>query len=439
VRDACTDRELEHAYRSLCGPVLRRVRRWFPTLSEADLEDVYQAAWLSIVRTSSDVRDMEDYVYAAVRSQGLMELRRRRRRPVVALTDLAASERGPCGASAAESFEDEPIDESAVTPEELAERQVMGAWVRDLLAELSPRQCSVVRLRWGWGLSRREIAGLLGISEKTVKRELEVSGRRLSKDVEELHSGRWCEHRRSVVTAYALEVLSPTRAERAEIHLRACPGCRRLVRELRRRVREVGALAPGPMLFETPVRGPLGSIGDVLDTVRAQFSDWVSGAKQQAVSLTVRASDPTPLAGARPGAVAAAVAGCLAVGTGAFCAVEGAVPQALRLGPLAQQKADADPVMSAPEPAAPHPDSPVPPAAPAPVEPQAPTPSPEPAPLAPTTPAVTPAPAPAPAPEPSQEFFAAEPTAPPVARAADAGRPAGAPAPAASRGEFGGP
>lgn len=81
----------EDAYQRLRRPVLRRARRWFPSLGGADLEDVYQAAWLSIVRTEASVRDLEDYVYAAVRSQGLMELRRRRRRPVVSLANLGGS------------------------------------------------------------------------------------------------------------------------------------------------------------------------------------------------------------------------------------------------------------------------------------------------------------------------------------------------------------
>lgn len=245
----------------------------------------------------------------------------------------------------------------------------MGVWAQDLLEELSPRQRSVVKLRWGWGLSRREIAGLLGVSEKTVKRDLELSGRRLSEGVEELRLGRWCERRRSLVAAYALELLSPARVARADAHLRACSGCRGLVRELRRRAEELAAVAPGPVFVEAPVRGPLEAVADALDSVRTQFSDLVSGAKHQAVSLSVRASDSTPLAGARPGAVAAAVAGCLAVGSGAYCAVEGAVPEPLRFGPLSEQRASAEqPDEGSSEPAAPHPD---PPAPPVPLEPQA--------------------------------------------------------------------
>jgi hypothetical protein len=101
------------AYQRLKRLVLRRARRWFPSLADADLEDVYQAAWLSIVRTKAEVRDLEDYVYAAVRSQGLMELRRRRRRLVVALADLARSGQLVFGDSGSESAISEPVDDAA--------------------------------------------------------------------------------------------------------------------------------------------------------------------------------------------------------------------------------------------------------------------------------------------------------------------------------------
>jgi putative zinc finger protein len=266
----------------------------------------------------------------------------------------------------------------------------------------------VVKLRWGWGLSRREIASVLGVSEKVVKRDLEVSGRRLSEVVEELRSGRWCQRRRSLVTAYALELLSPSRAARAEAHLRACSGCRGLVHELRRRAEDVSGVAPAPVLAAPSMLRPLEAVGAALDSARTQLSDFVSGAKQQAVSLSVRATDPTPLAGARPGAVAAAVAGCLAAGTGAYCAVEGAVPEPLRFGPLAQERASADqPERSQRQPVASEPDPAPPVAAPPQAEPpvaEPPVAVAEPAPPA----SSAPSPESAPEPEPSKDFFGSE-------------------------------
>jgi hypothetical protein len=61
--------------------------------------------------------------------------------------------------------------------------------------------------------------------------------------------------------------------------------------------------------------------------LRRHVSDACGHVREHAVAWYCRSVDPTPLAGARPGAVAAAVAGCLAVGGGAtYCAQQGADP-----------------------------------------------------------------------------------------------------------------
>jgi hypothetical protein len=68
---------------------------------------------------------------------------------------------------------------------------------------------------------------------------------------------------------------------------------------------------------------------------RSRFVDWslqrgseaVTSVKQHAVSAYSRAVDPTPLAGVRPGAAAAAVAGCLALGGGTtYCVTRNVDP-----------------------------------------------------------------------------------------------------------------
>src|SRR5215211_3631833 len=82
--------DAEKAYRRLKGPVLVKARHWFPTLPESDLEDVYQSAWLSVVRTPASVGDLQSYLFEAVHSEGLSELRRRRRRAAMTLSELEA-------------------------------------------------------------------------------------------------------------------------------------------------------------------------------------------------------------------------------------------------------------------------------------------------------------------------------------------------------------
>ena len=314
---------------------MRRARRWFPSLSEADLEDLYQGAWLSVVRTQSEVRDLDSYLYEAVHSQGLMELRRRRRRPTVPL-DPSAKGRADGGR---EGGIERLVDETTSLPEEVAETRALAATVADLLAELSPRQRLIVKARWGWGLSREETAALAGTSQRTVKRELARLAPRLAENARAVESGEWCARKRSLITAYAIGLLSERRAERANQHLRGCPACRALVHELRHRADEVAALLPVPSVLELPGPGPLARLGELADAPRSELADLVTSAKQHATTLALRGTDPTPLAAARPGTVAATLMGCVAFAGGTYCAVEG-VPGSLGLTLKADRSED---------------------------------------------------------------------------------------------------
>lgn len=410
--------DLSDVYGRLRRRVLQRARHWFPTLSEADLEDVYQSAWLSIVRTESEVAEPEKYLFEAVHSEGLMELRRRRRKPV---ESLEAEEPSVPAALVA----------SDPSPYERAETAELSRLTEEILGELSAQQRAIVKLRWGWGLSREEIAGLLGVTPRAVKREVECLGARLREQGEVIASGGWCERRRSLVTAYAIGLLSARRERRAESHLRNCPGCRALVRELRGRAEDLAAVLPVPTLADVAHRHPSGRAGEVLEAARSYVHDGVASAKQQAVSGYVRTSDPTPLTAARPGAVAATVAGCLAVGGGTYCAVEG-LPDPVRSAFEVGQRDETRKAPDTPSRTAGGQPDPEPVTAPAPPPVATPAPPQEEPP---------PAPAPDPAPPPP-EFFGAPTTAPPAPVAqpsSDAGTGSAVPAPASQGGEFSGP
>jgi len=202
-------------------------------------------------------------------------------------------------------------------------------------------------------------------------------------------------------------------------HIRNCATCRATVRELHAtRLGRLGALSPLPLLL-APLR-------------------WVAGAKQHAASAYYRAADLTPLAGARPGAAAAAIAGCIAIGSGTtYCVTQGVDP----VGGLARV------VAPAPERdrEAPRKRRPRARASASPVSTPAPTPvatptvapaTPEPEPTVQATPQPTPEPTPPPRPE--EEY---EPVAPATA-ASTAPAPLArtpAPAPAEGPGEFDGP
>ena len=140
------ERGLEGLYRRLRAKVLARAHRWFPSFTDADLEDIYQAAWLSAIRTQSEVNDLEGYVLDAAYSQGLMELRRRRRRPADSLD--AEAERQQQGREELDKTT-ALLDRTATLPDEDAETRVLAGLVGEVLDELSARQRRVIKLRSG--------------------------------------------------------------------------------------------------------------------------------------------------------------------------------------------------------------------------------------------------------------------------------------------------
>jgi RNA polymerase sigma factor (sigma-70 family) len=225
-----------------------------------------------------------------------------------------------------------PAVENRPDPGRPLEERVAGALeasaIRELVAELPTRQRAVLQLRFALELEPVEIQSVLRISARVYRKDLERAVRRLAARYELVREGRWCESRRSLVLAYVAGVAGPRKTLAARSHLAACPGCARMAAELRQASRRAAALLPLPELAARD--GALQRAVDVLAAARDGVADLVGGAKQHAVALASRASDPTPLAGARPGAAAAAIAGCLAIGGGAtYCAVEG-IPDPLR-------------------------------------------------------------------------------------------------------------
>lgn len=236
-----------------------------------------------------------------------------------------------------------PAAENRPDPGRPLEDRVAGALdasaIRELVAELGPRQRAVLQLRFALELEPAEIQRVLGISARAYRKDLERAVRQLAHRYELVRQGRWCESRRSLVLAYVTGVAGPRKTLEARSHLAACPGCARMAGELRQASQQAAALLPVPEIVTRD--GALQRVGDVLGAAREGIGEFTGSAKQQALGLASRASDPTPLAGARPGAAAAAIAGCLAIGSGAtYCAVEG-LPDPLR-GPLGLEvRADA--------------------------------------------------------------------------------------------------
>jgi RNA polymerase sigma factor (sigma-70 family) len=322
--------------------------------------------------------------------------------------------------------------DAARSPEEVAVASFDSARVREIIAELPKRRQAIVKLRFYFERTPEEIQNYLEISERTYRRELERALKYVAERYELVRAGRFCDSRRSLVLAYVSGIAAPSRARKAAIHLASCPACARWAQELRETARRAGAVAPLPAVGLGTSR--LGRVAEVAAGTRDGLEQIAVAAKQHATALATRV-DPSAAgyaSASRPGTVAAAVAGCIAIGGGAtYCAVEG-VPGPIR--PLVQHEAKPKRSFSR----EPKPRTKTTPAtsASAPEQP-APTPVPtaadrEPAPPPPPTPPTPPPLAPA-----GQEFGLEEPAPAPTGPPAPSGSPGGqAAAPQAPPGEF---
>jgi RNA polymerase sigma factor (sigma-70 family) len=323
--------------------------------------------------------------------------------------------------------------DDARTPEDLAGAKIDGARMAEIVAELPQRRQAIVKLRFYFDRTPEEIQGYLDISERAYRRELERALRYIAERYELVREGRFCDSRRSLILAYVCGIAGPNRAREAATHLATCRGCAHWAAGLREAARRGAAFLPLPSAALDTHR--LQRIGEIGDAVRDSLGQIAVAAKQHATTLATRVD--TTAAGyagaARPGTVAAAVAGCIAIGGGAtYCAVDG-LPAPIR--PLVHHAAAKKEPRSATKPRT----TPTPAAVSSTPSQTAPAPAPHPAQTAPTQeapPPSTAAQSPPPAPPPAEQEFGLETPAPEPAARAPANPPSGAQKPPATPGEF---
>ena len=318
----------------------------------------------------------------------------------------------------------------------------------EALRLLKPDEARALLLK-GDGLSYAEIGQRLGWSYTKVNRCLTEGRARFLKVYAEIEAGAECD--RFAPTLAALVGGTATAAALLELrpHIRNCATCRATVRELHAtRLGRLTSLSPIPALI-APLRWVTARVGEggrepgagqarprPVEWAANRLVDGISSVKQHALAGYSRALDPTPLAGVRPGAAVAAVAGCLAIGGGTtYCVTQGVDP----ISGLAQVVSPAPERKQSPPrrklrrvsalPAS----TPVSTATPIAVAPTVEPAKPAPQPVA----QATPRPTPAPIPEEEYEPLATAASAAPASSAPRQDTPAAAPA--AGPGEFDGP
>jgi RNA polymerase sigma factor (sigma-70 family) len=198
-----------------------------------------------------------------------------------------------------------------VPPEERAASEAEAADIRGLVKELPERRRLVVQLRFLFDRTPAEIQNLLRISQRTYRKELERGLRQIGRSYGLFRQGRWCEERRGALLAYAAGTAGERTAKEAALHIGACPGCARLVAELRGAAERTAALLSLPDVVRND--GPIHRLAEAASGAKAQLADLATTGNQHAIGLIARGDPSAPqyAAGVRPGAVTAAVMGCL--------------------------------------------------------------------------------------------------------------------------------
>jgi len=286
---------------------------WHPGCTHEQVEEAVQQACMLASRSCRG--QTEDEVFAWLRTTARRELgrsRQRGRREVPVDTDTLNT---LAGIGAALAPEEELIERDDDVEVERVAHAVLG--------RLSERQREIAALH-AHGRKRPQIAAHLGITPRSVKRQLEQI---LATGRAELVAlaGHGCPTGEPLVARLAFGLASPREVNDAREHLASCPHCGVLHERLGLWREKVAALLPIPAVEQA--RPGMG------DWTVQRAGEGVASIKQHAAAVYSRALDPTPLAGVRPGAAAAAITGCLAIGGGTtYCVSQSVDP----IGGIAQ-------------------------------------------------------------------------------------------------------
>lgn len=118
---------------------------------------------------------------------------------------------------------------------QLDDAHQLREFLAGLKSRLDEREARAAALCYVHGYSRPEAAKIIGVSASRMEKLMDRVSKVVRSLTAEIDSGQWCESQRSLMTAYAVNVLD-TEGERyklAVVHLQDCPGCRAYVRRLR--------------------------------------------------------------------------------------------------------------------------------------------------------------------------------------------------------------
>lgn len=297
--------------------------------SREEIDDAVQTACERFVESATEISTAAE-VYAWIRTTAHRVLLRRDER------------------SARELLVDPTEGDLAETPsadpdpaEQIIARQDEGeleALVGEVADSLSDRRREILALHLA-GLKRAEIGERLGLSVRAVEREL-LKIMDEARTVLARRAGGGCETGESLILRFVYGLASSAEVAQARMHLDRCHRCDGFYERLTEWREKAAVILPAPAI-EGASPGTFERIGqrvaDAVGSAKQQILGTGAQVKQQTASSYYRAVDPIPLAGVRPGAVAAVVASCITIsgGAAAYCANQGVDPIGAATGLIA--------------------------------------------------------------------------------------------------------
>jgi DNA-directed RNA polymerase specialized sigma24 family protein len=350
VRRRPADDQLATEYEGHRGAVMAMLGKRFPRFDEDERLAIYHDAWVRVIakrERGEEIESLRAYLLATCAAEALHVVSRSR-----VPTPVDPDE--PLLTSIADG--QAPVDEQVVVKDQVR-------LARDLIDSLDSRQRDVLKLRWDLQLRGPEVRAALGLTRRQYQRIAEEGAAAIAQRVEELQDGTWSRRQRSLLMACLVRVtadgetregIATTRQRReAQRLLETDPHFAALYAEVRSALKRAAAFLPLPLLVGGGDASAFARVVEAGSDIRERSLDVIGAVKQQATALYIRAADPTLFANPRPGALVATLAGCVAVGGGAFGAYDAVSKPQPRPTPAASVDTAIEPITAtAPRPRA---------------------------------------------------------------------------------------
>jgi len=162
-------KEIDRFFREQLEPHVPMLRAWLSKRfnSADDAEDIIQDSLIKVIekRKLKTIEYPKAFLFAIARNAALMRIRRMKVRDTVSLAELCEW--------------DIPIDEEADVNREISRNEELEMLTQALRS--LPKRCrQVMTLRKIYGITQKQIAKELGISENTVETQIGIGSRKIN-------------------------------------------------------------------------------------------------------------------------------------------------------------------------------------------------------------------------------------------------------------------